>query len=126
MPWCHKCGWEYEAVVTVCPECGGPLSSEPPPERRPEPGEELVNVWKPPSPLRGFLLAELLKDHGIPAAFLGQAAPQVFDGILVSPVVVPCRYLEEKGDVISSCIAQIEALDTAEAPPEEPNEADEE
>lgn len=34
MPWCHTCRIQYHVELDECPECAGPLTDAPAPERR--------------------------------------------------------------------------------------------
>ena len=57
MPFCPKCGYEYEWGISECPDCGIKLV-----ERLPEPEEETTNniEWVPLARLNSYDLAEMV------------------------------------------------------------------
>jgi len=65
MPYCPKCGYEYQPTVTVCPECDEPLVEELPHEEAPV-NEPLVAVYDAPDEVMSVMVRDLLEDAGIP------------------------------------------------------------
>lgn len=81
MPFCPKCRFEYEATVTVCPDCEEPLVSVLSPEGEIEFPDEIkdwVQLARLTSPQYAQMVQETLRSHGIPvviqsgAGFFGE------------------------------------------------------
>ena len=66
MPYCPKCGFEYEPGIEKCPDCGVPLVDELPPTESVS-YEDYVPLRDLPSRLYAEMLQEALKKEGIPS-----------------------------------------------------------
>ncbi|MCK5243309.1 hypothetical protein KAR34_12750 [bacterium] len=67
MPYCPKCGYEYQPDINTCPDCNEQLVAFLPPD--PNQGElfETVQLCKVPDEITGMALQSLLRDAGIDA-----------------------------------------------------------
>jgi uncharacterized Zn finger protein (UPF0148 family) len=66
MPYCPKCGFEYQPGVEKCPDCDVPLVDKLPEEESPE-NVEYVPIRTLPSRLYAEMVQEALKKEGIPS-----------------------------------------------------------
>jgi uncharacterized Zn finger protein (UPF0148 family) len=66
MPYCPKCGFEYEPGIEKCPDCGTNLVDKLPEEKSPE-NAEYVPIRTLPSRLYAEMVQEALKKEGIPS-----------------------------------------------------------
>lgn len=66
MPWCPECRYEYEPLVTTCPDCSVTLVAEMPVVDAGNPDIEIKEL--PPVPGRAYagMLTELLEKENIP------------------------------------------------------------
>lgn len=67
MPYCPKCGYEYQPQARECPECHEALTPHPPADKQPpEPVQEpLVPVYDAPDELMAFMVRGVLEEAGI-------------------------------------------------------------
>jgi predicted nucleic acid-binding Zn-ribbon protein len=66
MPYCPKCGFEYEPGIEKCPDCGSNLVDKLPEEMSSE-NVEYVPIRTLPSRLYAEMVQEALKKEGIPS-----------------------------------------------------------
>ena len=66
MPYCPKCGFEYEKDVDKCPDCGVPVVEKLPEEKPPQ-EPNFVPLRNLPSRMYAQMLQEALKKEGIPS-----------------------------------------------------------
>lgn len=91
MPWCHTCRVEYRISLDRCPECAGPLTDLPAPERR-LPSEVadagLVVVAMLP-PEEALVASGRLEAGGIPAALRDVGNADDVSPVAVEVLVLP-------------------------------------
>ena len=73
MPFCPKCGYEYEPTVSVCPDCDMDLVDEldtpgqavEPPRDEADPKDNLKELFSTISPEEANLIQKMLENEGI-------------------------------------------------------------
>jgi len=130
MPYCPKCGYEYEAGVKACPDCGEALV-----EALPEPGEPvnepLAAVYEAPDEIMSVMVRDMLQDAGIPVAVQTGRVPWL-DDVRFSATGFHSRLLvfesraEEARRLIAEYLADVESgtLERLAAEEEEQSEKD--
>jgi hypothetical protein len=104
MAYCAHCEYEYEPWVTVCADCGRPLTAgaapapaPPIPERRGE--DPLVYLTNVPNAIMGNLLVNQLKDIGIPSLLRRSPAADIgewsHNDFVMHDVLVPASHLAD-------------------------------
>jgi len=66
VPYCPKCGFEYQPGIEKCPDCDETLVDELP-EEKPSEGIDYVPLRTLPSRLYAEMLREALEKEGIPS-----------------------------------------------------------
>lgn len=101
MPWCHTCRVEYPFELDECPECAGPLTDAPAPERRMGAAAEsgLVVVAELP-PEQALVASERLDQSGIPSALHDVGGEGGSLDPTVVHVLVPPTHLAEARAVL--------------------------
>ena len=104
MPFCPKCGYEYQPGTDVCPDCDVKLVAELPPESSLADTDEDVSDWVPLARLTSPEYAEMvlasLRDMQIPsvilsgAGYFGTAGLQGEAGGAYT-IAVPKEYVED-------------------------------
>lgn len=91
MPWCHTCRVEYHIEVDVCPECMGPVTDRPAPERRlpAEVSEAGLVVVAMLPPEEALLASGRLEAGGIPSALRDVGAAEDSSPVAVEVLVAP-------------------------------------
>lgn len=79
MPFCPKCGYEYEPGVEVCPDCGEALVEALPAEEQEPVNEPLVAVYEAPDEIMSVMVRDMLQDAGIPVAVQTGRVPWLDD-----------------------------------------------
>ena len=77
MPYCPRCGSEFQDWVQVCPDCGAALvdapPEPPPPESKPKTGKnKLVPIATAPNEPLARMWAEILENEGVRSLVKGQ------------------------------------------------------
>ena len=74
---CPECGAEYIEGVSACPDCRGPLVSEPPPRPKPE-YVEYVTVLRTRNPIVLAMVKSILASAGIRHYVKGEVLQDLF------------------------------------------------